>query len=101
MLWNGAAMFDGHGRNAYSTNVGTWEAVETECDAYGENLIKATLPGARWALHHDAFNLQVHRIARQPGKTSPMEVEDLFMRKLGESVIILDNSMPLEQAPEA
>ena len=31
---------------------------DTECDAYGENLVKASLPGVGWALHHDAINLQ-------------------------------------------
>jgi hypothetical protein len=68
---------------------------DTECDAYGENLIKATLPGARWTLHHDAINLQVRRTARQSGMTSSMEVGDFFMRRLSESAIISDNSMPL------
>jgi hypothetical protein len=38
---------------------------ETECDAYGENLVKATLPGAGWTLHHAAIKLQIHRVARQ------------------------------------
>ena len=71
------------------------EAKETECDAYGENLIKATLPGAGWALHHDAINLKVHKIARQSGMTSLMEVGDFFMRRLNESAIIPGNSMPL------
>ena len=55
---------------------------ETECDAYGENLVKATLPGAGCTLHHDAVNIQVHRIARQSGMVSSMEVEDVFMRRL-------------------
>jgi len=68
---------------------------ETECDAFGENLVQATLPRARWALHHDAINLQVHRIAKQSGKGSSMEVEDLFIRRLSESTIILDNNMHL------
>ena len=68
---------------------------ETESYAYGENLIKETLPGARWVLHHDAINLQVHRIARQSGMTSSMEVGDFFMRRLNESAIISGNNMPL------
>ena len=68
---------------------------ERDCDAYGENLIEATLPGARWALHHDAINLQVQRIARQSGMTSLMDVGDFFMRRLNESAIIPDNNMPL------
>jgi hypothetical protein len=53
---------------------------ETECDAYGENLVKATLPGAEWTLHHDEINLQVHRVARQSGMVNTMEVEDYFLR---------------------
>jgi len=55
---------------------------ETEYDTYGENLVKATLLGAGWTLHHDAINLQVHRIARQTGMVSNMEVEDFFFRRL-------------------
>jgi len=68
---------------------------ETECDAYGENLVKATLPGAGWTLHHDAVNIQVHRLARQTGMVSNMEVEDLFLRKLQESAIVQGGSVPL------
>ncbi len=30
---------------------------ETKCDAYGENLVKATLPGGGWMYHHDGINL--------------------------------------------
>jgi hypothetical protein len=66
-----------------------------ECDAYGENLVKATLPGAGWTLHHDDINIQVHRIARQSGIVSSMEVEDVFMRMLQESAIVPDDSVPL------
>ena len=54
-----------------------------------------TLPGAGWALHHDAINLRVHKITSQSGMVSSMEVGDFFMRKLNESAIIPDNSMPL------
>ena len=68
---------------------------DTECDAYGENLVKATLSGARWTLHLAAINLQVHMIAKQSGMNSSMEVGDFFMRRLGESAIIPDNNMPL------
>ena len=39
-------------------------------------------------LHHDSINIQVHRIARQSGMVSNMEVADLFMRKLHESAIV-------------
>ena len=68
---------------------------ETECDAYGEKLVKATLPGAGWSLHHDAINIQVHRIARQSGMVSIMEVEDVFMWRLQESAIVPDDYVPL------
>ncbi len=37
---------------------------ETACDAYGENLVKATLPGGCWTYHHDGINVQLHRIFR-------------------------------------
>ncbi len=47
---------------------------ETECDAYGEDMVKATLLGAGWTLHHDAINLQVYRIARKSGMVNSMEV---------------------------
>jgi hypothetical protein len=48
---------------------------ETPCDAYGENLVKATLPGGGWMYHHDGINLQLHKIFRQSGMVSDMEVE--------------------------
>ena len=68
---------------------------ETECDAFGENLVKATLPGAGWTLHHDAINLQIHRVARHTGMVSTMEVEEYFLRRLHESAINPDSAMPL------
>ena len=71
------------------------DARDAQCDAYGENLVKAKLPGAGWALHHDAIDLQVHMIGRQSGMVSSMEVGDFFMRRLSESAIIPDHSMPL------
>ena len=30
---------------------------ETVCDPYGENLVKATLPGGGWTYHHNGINL--------------------------------------------
>jgi hypothetical protein len=68
---------------------------ETECDAYGENLVKATLPGTGWTPYHDAINLQVHHVARYSGIVSTMEVQDYFIRILQESAIQLDSAMPL------
>ncbi len=68
---------------------------ETECDAYGENLVKAALPGAGWTLHHDAVNLQGHRIVIHIGMVSIMEVEDPFLRMLRESAITPDDYVPL------
>jgi hypothetical protein len=53
---------------------------EMECDAFGENLVKATLQGAGWTMYHDAINLQIHRVARQTGMVSTMEVEEYFLR---------------------
>ena len=60
---------------------------ETPCDAYGENLVKATLPGGGWMYHHDGINLQLHKISRQFGMVSDMEVEDFFLRKPRETAI--------------
>ncbi len=37
---------------------------ETECDVYGENLVKTTLPGGGWVYHHNGINLQLHKIFR-------------------------------------
>ena len=52
------------------------------CDPYGENLARAVLPGSGWTYHHDEINLQIHRIVRQSGMVSQMEIEDYFVRKL-------------------
>jgi len=41
------------------------------------------------------MNLQVNRIARQSGMINSMEVEDLFLRRLQESAITLDDYVPL------
>jgi len=30
---------------------------ETECDVYGENLVKATLPSGGWTYHHNGINM--------------------------------------------
>ncbi len=35
---------------------------ETGCDVFGENLVKATLPGGGWTYHHNVINLQLHKI---------------------------------------
>ncbi len=37
--------------------------------------------------HHDGINLQLHRIFRQSGMVSDMEVEYFFLRKLRETAI--------------
>jgi hypothetical protein len=68
---------------------------ETECDAYGENLVKATLLEAGWTLHHDAIDLQAHRIARHSGLVSIMEVEEFFLHRLHETSITPDDFVPL------
>ena len=67
---------------------------ETICDAFGENLVKATLPGG-WTYHHDGINVQLHRIFRQAGMTIDMEVEDSFLRKLRETAINPVTIVPL------
>jgi hypothetical protein len=68
---------------------------ENPCDAYGENLVKATLPGGGWMYHHDGINQQLHKIFRQSGMVSDMEVEDFFLRKLRETAINPALSVPL------
>ncbi len=60
---------------------------ETRCDAYGENLVNATLPGGGWMYHHDGINLHLHKILRQSGMTNDLEIEDYFLRKLKETAI--------------
>ena len=68
---------------------------ETPCDPYGENLVKATLPGGGWTYHHNDINLQLHRIFRQSSTTSDMEVEDYFLRKVREMAINPVRIVPL------
>ncbi len=63
---------------------------------YGENLVKATLPGGGWTYHHNGINLRLHKIFRQSGMTSDMEVEDYFLRKLRETAINPVQFVPLQ-----
>ena len=62
---------------------------------YGENLVKATLPGGGWTYHHNGINLQIHNIFRQSGMCNDMEVKDYFLRKLRETAINPAQSVPL------
>lgn len=68
---------------------------ETECDVFGENLVKATLLGGGWTCHHNGVILQLHRIFRQSGMVNDMEGEDYFLRKLRETAINLARFVPL------
>jgi hypothetical protein len=68
---------------------------ETLCDPYGENLVKATLPGGGWTYHHNGINLHLHRIFRQLGMTSDVEVKDYFLIKLREMAINPVETVPL------
>ncbi len=68
---------------------------EMRCDAYGENLVKATLPEGGWTYHHDGINLQLHKIFRQSSMTSDLEIEDYFLRKLKETAINPGQNVPL------
>ena len=45
--------------------------------------------------HHDQINNQLHKIFRQSGMSSTMEIEDYFIRKLRETAINPVQSMPL------
>ncbi len=65
------------------------------CDSYGENLVKATLPGGGWTYHHNGINLKLRRIFRQLSMTSDMEVEDYFLRKVREMAINPVQTVPL------
>ena len=68
---------------------------QTLCDAYGENLAKATLPGSGWTYHHDSIILQIHKIARQSRLFNEREIEDYFMRRLQKNVVLTNNYVPL------
>ena len=69
--------------------------IVVECDPYGENLVKATLHGSRWTCHHDEINGEIHRIIRQSGTVSQIEIEDYFIRKLQGMAVTLNDSMPI------
>jgi len=58
-------------------------------------LVKATLPGSGWTYHHDAINRHIHLIARQPSLSNDMEIEDYFIRKFQEIVVLNNSSMPI------
>jgi len=58
-------------------------------------MVKATLPGAGWTLHHDAINLQIRRVAKQSEMINTMEVEEYFLRRRQESAIHPDSAMSL------
>ena len=68
---------------------------ETECDVYAENLVKGTLPGGGWTYHHNGINLQLHKIFRQSGMCSDIEMEDYFLRRLKETAINPEQYVPL------
>ena len=65
------------------------------CDPFGENLVKATLPGARWTYHHDEVNQQIQKMVRQSRMVSQMKIEDFFIRKMQGMVISPDNTVPI------
>ncbi len=60
---------------------------ESGCDVFGENLVKATLPGGGWTYHHNGINLQLHKIFRQSGMCSDLEVDNYFIQKLREMAV--------------
>jgi len=88
LLWSTAAML---GRSCGICNITEArrgrQLRETLCDPYGENLVKATLPGGGSTCHHNGINLQLHRIFRQSGMTRDMEDENYFLRKVREMAI--------------
>ncbi len=45
--------------------------------------------------HHYGINLQLHKIFRQSGMTSDLEIEDYFLRKLRETAINPGQNVPL------
>ena len=66
-----------------------------ECDAYGENLAKATLPGSGWTCHHDAINNVIDKIIRQFGMESQLKIEDYFINKVRGMAVSPENTVPI------
>ena len=58
------------GQNIQRKSGGGREDRISTCHPYGENLVKATLPGSDWTYHHDEMNCQIHKIIRQSGMVS-------------------------------
>ena len=58
-------------------------------------MVKATLPGSRWTYHHDEINNQVHKIIRQTGMDSQIEVEDHFIRKLRGTAVTPNDTLSI------
>jgi hypothetical protein len=46
------------------------EDIRITFDPYGENLVKATLPGASWTYHLDEENQLIHMMVRHSGMVS-------------------------------
>jgi len=67
----------------------------TQSDPYGENLVKAALPGSDWTYHHDEINGQIHIIIRQSGMVGQLEIEDYFIRKLRGMAFTPKDSLPI------
>ena len=65
------------------------------CDAYGENLAKATLHGSGWTYHRGAINNVIHEIVRKSRMESQLEIEDYFINKVREMAISLENTVPI------
>jgi hypothetical protein len=58
-------------------------------------LVKVTLPESGWTYHHDEINNQVHKIIRQSGMISQIEVEDYFIRKLQGMAVTPNDIVPI------
>ena len=58
-------------------------------------MVKATLPCLGWTYHHDEINKQMHKIVRQSGMGSQVEVEDYFIRKLDGMAVTPIDTVPI------
>ena len=50
----------------------------TVCDAHGESLAKAVVPGGNQSHHHDAVNQAISWVCQTAGISASMEVTDHF-----------------------
>ena len=57
--------------------------------------MEAKLPGSGWTYHYDAINNVIHKIIRQSGMESQLEIEDYFIKKVREMAFSPKNTVPI------